>query len=130
MAMCALASDVAIVKKEFSSRDWYKTGIYRTTIEDVEIDDLHIIQSAFHRTKRYLIKLGGLVSTLEISRIMVEDEYQQRGYFTRFLNAFEKIAAEEKRHVYIESVLNDFMIDMLLKRGYTEESPYTRCYFK
>jgi hypothetical protein len=125
-----LAQDVACVKKEFDNADWYKTGMFRTTIEDVEIADLHIVQSAFHRTKRYLLKLGGLVSTLEISRVMVEEEYRERGYFGRFLCAFEKIATDEKRHVYVESVLNDFMVDMLLKRGYVEESPMTRCYFK
>lgn len=67
-------------------------------------------------TKRYIN--GEQVNTLEIANVTVDEDMQGRGVFKKFLEIIEHLGKKYDRLVYIESVLNDFLIDKLPTYGY------------
>jgi hypothetical protein len=79
--------------------------------EYIDYADLH----AYVRiTKRY--KDGEFVQTMEIANVQVENTRQ--GTFTKWLQAWEKVAREFGRVVRIESVHNEHLRAFLERRGY------------
>ncbi len=56
--------------------------------------------------------------TLEIGSVEVEEEHRGNGYFTLFIEEFERIAKEANRCIYVESVLNTELVRFFVKRGY------------
>ena len=69
-------------------------------------------------TKRYIE--GEMVKTLEIANVSVDEDLQGRGIFKKFLQIIETLAKKYERMVYIESVLNDILINKLPSYGYTQ----------
>lgn len=69
-------------------------------------------------TKRYIN--GDFHSTLEIANVTVDEDTQHQGVFKNFLKLIEDLADEYGRTVYIESVLNDILIDKLPMYGYVQ----------
>lgn len=69
-------------------------------------------------TKRYID--GEHANTLEVANVAVDEDVQGKGIFKKFLEIIEHLAKKYNRLVYIESVLNDFLIDKLPTYGYKQ----------
>lgn len=67
-------------------------------------------------TKRYI---DGMRSTIDIGNVEVLEDVQQKGIFKEFLKIIERLAEKYGRMVYIESVLNELLLDKLPEYGYT-----------
>lgn len=59
--------------------------------------------------------------TLELARVEVAPAFRRMGLFTRVLDLFEAKAAEHGRRVFVESVLNELVANLLIARGYVKQ---------
>lgn len=56
--------------------------------------------------------------TLDLADIEVDDDYRGQGIFRRFLDHAEKLACRQGMSVYVESILNPWVIEALQRRDY------------
>lgn len=66
------------------------------------------------RTQRYIN--GQVMATFDVATI--EAHPQGKGHGTRFFSFVEEQSAARGLTVFVESILNDRLFDMLLRRGY------------
>lgn len=62
---------------------------------------------------------GALIRTLDLGRIEVSPGQQGKGVFSIFLNHAERLAHKSGLAVYIESIMNEKLVEALKNRGYT-----------
>lgn len=74
--------------------------------------------SVFIRITKHLLH-GDFCETIDISNISVHSEYQKQGVFKQFLADIESLAVEHNKVVYVESILNDHLLNYLVKKDYT-----------
>lgn len=92
--------------------DALKRYKYSAINERVETDDF----SLYYRvTKRYL--QGEIKETIEIASIDVHKEGQ--GIFRTLVEDIESLAKKYNKHVYVECIHNQILIDMFKRRDYT-----------
>jgi GNAT superfamily N-acetyltransferase len=77
----------------------------------------HVTTAYIRRTERFLD--GSRVSTLELGAIEVDERFQHKGFFKKFLKAFEALAMDHGCYVYVESLLNCNLYHYLIRNGYT-----------
>ncbi len=65
----------------------------------------------------YSHSAGGTAIT--ISNITIDEEHQGEGRFSRYLTAVEEYAKAEGCAVSLESVVNPFLPEVLIRKGYT-----------
>lgn len=58
------------------------------------------------------------IPCLDIGSVQVDEKYQKKGIFSAFLYRFEQEATKLNRGVYVESILNPFLVNYLLTKGY------------
>jgi GNAT superfamily N-acetyltransferase len=63
---------------------------------------------------------GEFVPTIDVSNVEVFEEFQGKGIFKQLLDTIETIAQQHNRHVFVESVLNDMLLDVLPRYGFKE----------
>lgn len=63
---------------------------------------------------------GEFLPTIDVSNIEVCEDCQGKGIFKQLLDTIETIAQEHNRHVFVESVLNDMLLDVLPRYGFEE----------
>lgn len=69
--------------------------------------------------RRYHPVRGESVDALDLATVEVAEETERkRGRFSEFLELWERLAAENGRWVYVESVMPGFLRESLLRRGY------------
>lgn len=73
---------------------------------------------------------GKIENTLDLSSVEVGEDYQKKGYFSVLLDVFEQVANNQRRYVYVESVLNPVLEAKLLKSGYTRLPELPDCFYK
>ena len=67
---------------------------------------------------------GTRIPVLDLASLSVKKEHQRKGHFTAFLELMETIAKENKRAVFVESILEPWLFQWLQeKRGY-EVAPH------
>jgi hypothetical protein len=59
-----------------------------------------------------------MVPTIDLASIDVGEKYQQKGVFREVLNEVERLAALHDRFVFLESVLNEHLVEALPRYGY------------
>ena len=80
-------------------------------------------------TKRVLN--GNLHHTIDVATVDVDEEYQGKGVFRSLLQAVEEFAAQHERSVFLESVLNEQLLDVLPRYGYQSvENSCPPCFVK
>lgn len=65
---------------------------------------------------------GIFVNTIELANIKVDDEHQQKGYFSDFLRKVEDLAVQYGRIVYVESIMNPHLKAYLSRHKYVSDS--------
>lgn len=75
------------------------------------LDDGYIL--VYVRKGHHLID-GHVCSTFDIANVKIEKEHQGKGYFKKFIELVEGIGLL----VYVETILNPNLIEMLRKHGY------------
>ncbi len=87
--------------------------------------NIHIYPTHFHLqlkwVKQHTTDDYYGIPTMTVANVEVDEEVQGRGLFREFLTILEKLARENKRWVYIESVINDHLHAMLKRRGYSHD---------
>lgn len=68
-------------------------------------------------TKRLIEK--DITETIDISNVVVYDEYQNTGVFKEVLNVIEQLASEHNKVIYVESIQNPILVKYLEKEGFT-----------
>lgn len=63
---------------------------------------------------------GEYVPTIDVSNVEVFEEFQGKGVFKKLLDTIEAIAKQHDRHVFVESILNDMLLDVLPRYGFEE----------
>ena len=68
-----------------------------------------------------------IVRSFDIASVEVRSGHQHQAYFTRFLNALEHSLYTHNESntfdiVYVESILQDFLVGFLTRRGFTTRS--------
>jgi GNAT superfamily N-acetyltransferase len=79
-------------------------------------------------TSRY--SNGSLVKCLDVASIEVEPALQGRGLFRSWLRKAEEEAFKRGLSVFIESVLNPFLPEVLARYGYAEDRMNPHCFWK
>lgn len=72
------------------------------------------------RGKHRLVLEEGIVRTLDIGSVCVNEKYWRRGIFKRLLKRVEQVAAELHLPVYVECISNDHLYAYLLRQGYQQ----------
>lgn len=68
-------------------------------------------------TKRLIEK--EITETIDISNIVVYDEYQNTGVFKEILSSIKTLASEYNKVIYVESIQNPILVNYLKKEGFT-----------
>lgn len=68
--------------------------------------------------------------SIDLATIEVLPEFQRRGIFSAILAACESEAKRRGAVVFVESVLNDIVVDKLLKEGYSKVEALPDCFWK
>lgn len=63
---------------------------------------------------------GQTCPTIDVASVEVEREHEGKGVFKSLLAVAEEKAAQHSRVVFVESVLNDVLLQVLPRYGYTE----------
>lgn len=69
-------------------------------------------------TNRYIN--NEVIPSIDVANIEIDEEYQGKGLFKELLSEIEIKAEQLGRCVYVESVLNDMLINVLPRYGYEE----------
>lgn len=80
-------------------------------------EDLHL--NVYIRLTSRMIE-GVVTQTLDLASVEVEEEFQGKGFFTQFLDGIEALAKTHNRVIYVESILNSFLPEVLRRRGYVQ----------
>lgn len=62
----------------------------------------------------------GHAKTIDIASVDVFASEKRKGHFKRFVEGVEELAREHGRVVYIENVMESFLVNFFKKRGYEE----------
>ena len=71
----------------------------------------------------------GVVPTLDVASIEVDEAHRGHGRFTRWIAKVEAMADQHNRTVFVESVLNPRLIPFLERRGYHADH-VPCCYYR
>lgn len=103
-----------------------------STLRNAWIAEKHM--KVYVRRSMRLINVGEEMSPcLDLATVEVSEKHRGKGILTAFLKRFEAEAKNQKRAVYIESILNPRLYDYLLENGYTRvplSSDISPCVFK
>jgi len=67
---------------------------------------------------------GVIEETFDVASILVHPKYQKQGYFKAFMQYIETLGLT----IYVESLLNSELTEMLLKHGYILDSSGQNAY--
>jgi hypothetical protein len=86
------------------------------------------------KSNRILNRDGNLIDCIDIGAVEVPIEYQNKGYFKKFLSHLEKLTFKAGKHLYVENVSNPILKNYLVKLGYERKVVLNNigdlCYFK
>ena len=68
-------------------------------------------------TKRLIDKQ--ICDTIDLASVSVDEKFWHKGYFKKLLNRLEELAKTYHRTIYIESILNEYVMQYCLKTGYS-----------
>lgn len=74
---------------------------------------------AYIRITQRMISSGNIQPTIDLATVEIDEEFQNQGVFKKVLEVVEHKAAQYDRHVFLENVLNEVLIEPLQKYGYT-----------
>ena len=110
----------ALINDAFNDKNSHPIAFGRMS-HRLESDDPPI-EYQLRDTKRHLRTTNGKeyrrVGSLEVVNFAVYEHARRQGHCTQFLRAIEECAHDQKKIVYVESVLSDVLVDILKKRGY------------
>ena len=85
----------------------------------VYLVDLHL--TVYLRVTKHYIR-GLSMPCIDIANVSVEDEFQKQGNFSQFIAMMKMIALGTQRVLRVESVVNPFLGDWLLRHGFEPEA--------
>jgi hypothetical protein len=80
------------------------------------------IEAYIRLTNRFCNLLNKKVPALEIASIEVDRDSRSKGYGSKFIDYFEKVAFDNGRNVYIELVHSPILENLLKKKNYLVDS--------
>jgi GNAT superfamily N-acetyltransferase len=85
--------------------------------EWISLPEFHM-KLYYRLTSRYINHV--IRDSIDIASVEIDEEFRGKGYFAKFMIAIEKMAKNNARVVYVESVLNFELYSSLLANGYKE----------
>lgn len=113
-----------VVKELFLDPEYCKLSNRRVNQQVsvfIDVPEYHVT-CYLRKTVRYCSKLARLVPTIDIATIEVVEKHRSKGNCGRFLEGMAGLAKKYGRHLFVECVHNELLADMLIRRGYEEDT--------